>query len=118
MSTLNRIVGDLAESLLGCGVGMLHFMQWDDRYKTKYVVDKKRDSREDETQCSNLGKCLENGSLGILEDKPFPRTNHPAPFVIIRDPAVPLKKYLSSPYTGSKLENQIEKNYNLNMVQK
>ena len=70
---------------------------------------------------SNLGKHLQDGTIDLPEDKAFPGTDMTAPYVIVADPAFPLKKYLMRPYPGSQLENRVERrifNYRLSRARR
>ncbi|XP_050299931.1 uncharacterized protein LOC126738575 [Anthonomus grandis grandis] len=69
----------------------------------------------------NLGKRLERNTLDIPDDANLPGTQQLAPFVIVGDPAFPLKKFLMRPFPGTHIENQIEKrifNYRLSRVRR
>ena len=65
---------------------------------------------------SNLGKRLESGTLNIPDDTLLPGTHQTAPYVIVGDPAFPLKNYLMRPFPGHQIENIIDRrifNYRL-----
>ncbi|XP_023727161.1 uncharacterized protein LOC111875283 [Cryptotermes secundus] len=70
---------------------------------------------------SKLGRRLEMGTLDIPEDALLPGTQQLAPYVIVGDPAFPLKKYLMRPFPGLQVENRIERrifNYRLSRTRR
>ena len=53
---------------------------------------------------SAFGEALEDGSLGLPEPAPFPRTTgSPCPFFLVGDEAFPLKKSMLHPFPGRNL---------------
>ena len=53
---------------------------------------------------SEFGYALENGTLGIPNDRPLPGTTEPnLPFVIVRDEVFPLKMTMLRPFPGKYL---------------
>ncbi|CAF4948173.1 unnamed protein product [Pieris macdunnoughi] len=54
---------------------------------------------------TNLGKRLQQGTLGIPGNSPLPGTSIETPHVIVGDEAFPLKTYLMRPYPGQNLND-------------
>lgn len=54
---------------------------------------------------SNLGKRLQQGTLGIPGNSSLPGTSIATPHVIVGDEAFPLKTYLMRPYPGNSLND-------------
>lgn len=54
---------------------------------------------------SNLGICLENGTIPLPDPIVTHHSRTPIPFVLLGDAAFPLKKNLMTPYSGQDLED-------------